>query len=421
MSTVRRNLRPTRTGPVAALDVGTTKVCCFIARPDGADLPRIIGIGHQVAKGVRNGSVVDMEAAEASIRATVEAAEQMAGTTVRRVLLNVSGGAPASRTVRFEVSVAGYEIGDGDVRRALRQSRQLHAPQGRDLIHAIPTAFSIDGSRGIRDPRGMFGERLGVDMHVVTAGAGPTRNLTTCVRRCHLDVEALAVAPYAAGLAALVQDEMELGVTVIDMGGGATTLAVFFDGAAVYTDSVPLGGVHVTNDVARMLSTPLTQAERLKTLYGHCLASAVDRRELIEVPAVGDSDREAANQVPRKLLVDIVRTRVEETLEMVRDRLAASGFDKRAGRRVVLTGGASQLPGLRELAARLLDRQVRMGRPIRIRGLAEATGGPAFATCAGLVTLALHHEPAAAAQARLAENEPTGWLGRLGLWLRESF
>ncbi len=409
-----------RTGVIAALDVGTTKVCCFIARVDGSGVPRIVGIGHQVSAGVRNGGIVDMERAEASIRAAVHAAETMAGLTVRQVMVNASGGRPVSRTLGFEVPIAGHEIGNGDVRRVLRRSRYLHEPAGREVIHAIPVGFTIDGSRGIRDPRGMYGARLGVNTHVVTAATGAMRNLTTCVRRCHLNVEALVVAPYAAGLAALVEDETDLGVVLIDIGGGTTSLAVFFDGAVVYTDSIPVGGAHVTNDIARMLSTPLKHAERIKTLYGHCIAGAVDEQASVEVPPIGEDEPSAANRVAKATLIGIIQPRMEEIFELVRGRLGASGFDIVAGRRAVLTGGASQLPGVRDLAAGILGKQVRMGRPTRLAGLAEATGGPAFATCAGLVTFAVRQQPALAAQDRLADEEPAGVFGRLGEWLRET-
>ncbi len=211
--------------PVAAVDVGTTKVCCFIARPDG-DQPRIIGIGHQISRGVKNGAIVDIEAASHSIATAVNAAEQMAGEQIEEVggqLL--SGGIGPSRLVKAEIAVNGREISDGDMRRVLEMGYRLKEPADRTVIHSVPVGFSIDGSRGIRDPRGMFGQKLGVNVNVVTAASSGLRNLTSCIGRCHLEIAALVVSPYAAGLAALVDDESELGVTVIDMGGGATTIA----------------------------------------------------------------------------------------------------------------------------------------------------------------------------------------------------
>lgn len=415
-----------RGGLITALDVGSTKVCCFIARLDEQRgqhrAGRIIGIGHQASRGVRNGAIVDLEAAEASIRAAVSAAEQMAGTTVQGVVVNVSGGQPASRTVGVEVSIAGQQIADSDMRRALGHTWQDDADGERELIHSIPVGYSIDGNRGIRDPRGMFGDRLGVDMHLITAQASALRNLAACVARCHLEIDAMVVSPYAAGLACLVEDEMDLGAIVIDMGGGTTSIAVFFDGNVVFTDCVRVGGGHVTQDIARGLSTPLVQAERIKTLYGSAVASPADDREAIEVPLVGEDDTSGATQIPKSLLVGIIHPRVEETLELVRGRLAASGFDKLAGRRAVLTGGACQLPGVRDLAARILDKQVRIGRPLKLGGLAEATSGPAFATSAGLVGYAGRREADAGAAAfGPPPEQQAGFIGRIGEWFRAAF
>jgi cell division protein FtsA len=267
----------------------------------------------------------------------------------------------------------------------------------------------------------MYGERLGVDMHVVTAAAGPVRNLSTCIARCHLDIRSLVVSPYAAGLASLVDDEMDLGVCVVDMGGGTTTLAVFFDGNVVYTDSIPIGGQHVTSDIARGLSTPLAHAERMKTLYGNCIPSPADEREQITVPQVGEEDQAQANTIPKSILVGIIQPRLEETFELVRSRLETSGFDKIAGRRIVLTGGASQLAGVRELSQLVLDKQVRMGRPIRIGGLAESTNGPAFSVAAGLIAYAQRVATEEPRPSRMHADVPNGLFGRLGNWLKENF
>ena len=411
-----------RGGLVAALDVGTTKICCFIARTGDNGQPQVLGIGHQVAHGVRGGTIVDMEAAERAILSTVHAAEQMAGETIREVIVNVSGGYPHSQTIGVEVAIAGQEVSDGDLRKVLDFSTVYQSPQDRRLIHSIPVSYSIDGSRGIRDPRGMFGDKLGVDMHLVTAAAGPLRNLQTCVQRCHLDIQALVVSPYAAGLATLVEDEMELGVTVIDMGGGTTTIAVFFDGNVVFTDAIPLGGGHVTNDIARGLSTPLIHAERMKTLYGNCIPSPADERDMITVPQVGEDDPAQSTTIPKSILVGIVQPRMEETFELVRSHLEAGGFNKIAGRRVVLTGGACQLSGVRELAALVLDKQVRIGRPIRAGGLAEATGGPAFATASGLLSYALAADVEALRPGRvISSGDSGGVFGRIGNWFRENF
>ncbi|MEI8393773.1 MAG: cell division protein FtsA [Rhodospirillaceae bacterium] len=407
-------------GVIAALDVGSTKICCLIARADDPNKIKVIGVGHQSSQGVRAGTIVNMEDAEAAIGNAVHAAEQMAGVTIRDVYVNVSGGHPTSQTLGVEVAILDQEVTEVDLRRALAQGRAQHRIPENEVIHAIPVSYSLDGNRGIRDPRGMFGDRLGVALHIVTAHSGPLRNLHTCVGRCHLDIEGMAVSPYASGLSCLVEDELDLGVTCIDMGGGTTTIAVFSEGNLVYTSCVPAGGAHVTNDIARGLTTPVGHAERMKILYGNAMTSSADEREMINVPLVGEDDRVQGNQVPKSQLGRIIQPRLEEIFELVRSRLEAGGMAKLAGRRVVLTGGAAQLPGTRELAQQILDKQVRIGKPARVVGLSEATSGPAFATAAGLLIQATrqHHtelpagSPATAASGNL--------LGRVGSWLREN-
>ncbi len=419
--TMRKSRLNTRNGLIAALDIGSSKICCLIAKVDDLGRPSVVGIGHQLSRGVKSGTIVDMDDAELAVLTAVHAAEKMSAETIDEVVVNLSGGYPVSQTIGVEVAIAGHEVGDGDLRRVLEHGRAIEVGSDRQVVHSIPVGYSIDGNRGIRDPRGMYGDRLGVTMHIVTAAAGAARNIATCVNRCHLEVSALVVSPYASGLATLVEDEKELGVTVIDMGGGTTSIAVFFDGQVVFTDSVAIGGNYVTSDIARGLSTPLAHAERMKTLYGSALSSPSDERELINVPQIGEDGSGHSNQVAKSILVGIIQPRLEETFELVRARLEASGFDKLAGRRVVLTGGAAQLTGARELAQLVLDKQVRMGRPIRIAGLAESTAGPAFSTAAGLIAYAIRREAELRPLLRPERVHPHRLLDRVGGWLRENF
>ena len=409
-----------RTGLITALDVGTTKVACFIARPLVNGAAEVIGVGHQVSKGIKNGNIVDMAAVEDSIRTTVEAAEHMAGENVRDVVLCVSGSVPESKLISFDVAISGHEISEVDLKRALDPT-WLYSQQvdDRQIIHTLPVAYSIDGNPGVKDPRGMYGEKLGVNMHVITASAGALRNITACGNRCHLDVESQVVGPYAAGLSCLVEDEKELGVICIDMGGGTTDLSVFFDGEIVYTDSVPLGGNHVTNDIARGLSTPVAYAERMKTLYGSAVPSPSDDQEVIKVPLVGEED-DGENQISRSMLVGIIRPRIEEIFELVREKLEPTGFEKAGARRVVLTGGASQLTGVRELAAEMMDKQVRLGRPNYVKGLAESVNGPAFSAPAGLIQVVMKERKAMSQTSSRTMDAPNNKFGRIGKWIREN-
>ncbi|NBC31545.1 MAG: cell division protein FtsA [Alphaproteobacteria bacterium] len=403
---------------LAVLDVGTTKVACFIGRVAEGGRVRIIGLSHQVNRGVKAGSIVDMEAAEAAIGSAVTAAEDMAGETIHGLLVSMAGGHPSSRTVGIEVDIAGHAVSDADIRQALKIDPD-DLPDDSELVHAIPVTYALDGNRGIRDPRGMFGDTLGLELHLVSTASGAMRNLATCIQRCHLQVDAFVTAPYASGLACLVEDEMQLGATVIDLGGGTTSVGVFFDGRLVFVDSLPVGGAHVTNDIARGLTTSITAAERLKTFYGSAVTSPADDRELIDVPLIGERDPDQSNHVPKSLLTGIIQPRLEEVFELVRSRLEASGFHRVAGRRVVLTGGASQMQGIQELARTVLDKQVRLGRPRTMPGLAEATSGPAFSAAVGLLAHADRHYADMAVVSRLEDGPAGGLLGRLGGWIRE--
>lgn len=412
-----------RSGLIAALDIGTTKISCLIGRLNASNELRIVGVGHHASRGVRSGTLVDLEAAEVTIRATVDAAERMAGETIRHVVVNVSAGQPRSRLIAAEVAVAGHDIGDADVRRVLDPVHYGEAlANDHEVVHAIPVGYSIDGTNGVHDPRGMYGQRLRASLHVITASSGALRNLSTCVARCYLEIAAKAVSPYAAALGTLVEDEKSLGVTLIDMGGGSTSVAVFFDSQLVHTETLPVGGNHVTRDLARGLSTPIPQAERIKTLYGSCQPSQADGRQMIEVPPITDDGVSELGQVPRSLLVNIIRPRVEEIFEMVRARLEDAGFDKVAGRRVVLTGGACQLAGIPDLATSILNKQVRVGRPRRIEGLPDAAAGPGFATCVGLLDYAVTQTQESIARSLMPDQPPpAGRWSKIGHWLRDNF
>ena len=417
-----------RSGVAAALDIGTTKVCCLIAHadghrgPSGNIRPRIVGIGHQVSSGLRKGTVVNLEEAEVSIRAVVEAAEQMAGENINSVVINLSGGRQESRLITYEVSIAGHEIGDADIRRILDPANmEGEKAEDREYVHTIPVGYTVDGSRGVLDPRGLFGERLGVNTHIISALRGPLRNLQTAVSRCHLTTEDIVVSPYASALGCLSEDEKKMGVTCVDMGGGTTSVSVFFDGELVHAQVLGLGGDNVTNDISRGLVTPLNHAERMKTLYGNALPSANDDQQIIKVPPMGDGSQEDGNLIPRSMLVSIIRPRIEEIFEQLRDRLVNTGLDKVAGRGLVLTGGASQLAGVAEVASRILDKQVRLGRPLAMDGMPEAAMGPTFSTCRGLMHYAISHRTEAIFRESRDGHQFSGRIGLIGQWLRENF
>jgi cell division protein FtsA len=428
-----KQIPPRRSAVLSVLDVGASKIVCLIARLMPAQPSdtlrgrthscRILGIGHQRSRGLKAGAVVDMEEAENAIRLALDAAERMAGVQVESVIVNVTGGRLGSQHYQAKINIGGRAAAEPDVHRVLEAAASRAARQGRAVLHSLPNGFSLDSTRGVRDPKGMIGDELGADMHVVSCDRAAARNLMLAVERCHLDIEAVVSSPYASGLSALVDDEAEMGAALIDFGGGCTSIGVFASGHLTHIDAVALGGNHVTMDVARGLSIRLGDAERLKTLYGSCMSSSSDERETVAVSQVGD-DPEHSVHLPKSQLVRIIRPRVEEILELVRDRLKEAGFSAQAGRRLVLTGGACQLTGLAEEARRIISPQVRIGRPLGIQGLPESAKNPAFSTAVGLLVYPQvagveHFEPRRHGAARATGTD--GYVSRVGRWLKESF
>src|ERR1700719_1285091 len=368
-------ISPHRSAVVAALDIGSSKIACLIARlrPQGpqqvltrrSHTVEVIGFGHTAARGRKAAGVVNLTQVEEGIRQAVDAAERMAAVEIESVILPISSGRLSGELFAADVDIVGSGVSEGDIARVLGAGSRHSQRDSRAVLHSLPVGYSIDGTEGIRDPRGMLGGRFGVDMHVATTDIAAARNLMLALERCHLSGEAMVARPYVAGLSSLADDEADLGAAAVDMGAG-TTMAVFIGGRFVYLDGFALGGQHVTTDIARGLNARIVDAERIKTLYGSVLAGGSDERDMITVPPINDDEREQTQFVSRATLVQIIKPRVEEILEMVRDRLATSAFAAEARGRVVLTGGASQLTGLAELAGRILDRPVRGGRPLRV-------------------------------------------------------
>ncbi len=363
-------VRGVRSGPFGVLDIGSTKIACLIGRAESDGRLRALGFGWQKSRGIKSGGIVDLDEAEKAIRAAVGTAEEQADIRLKSVYVNLSCGQPESRLFNVQWPVDGRAVTADDIKRVVREARLRAISEGRATIHVLPLSFSTDETIGVSDPRGLFCDTLTAQLHVVDTGNTALRTLAACLSRCELDIAALVSAPMAAGLASLVDDERELGATVVDMGGGTTTLAVFGEGQLLHTAHLPIGGIHVTNDIARGFSTSVAHAERLKALYGNCQGSPDDERELLPVPQVGEDEHQIA-KIPRSMLISIIRPRLEEIFELVKDRMETAGLGNAGGTRVVLTGGASQLGGVREMAAQILERNVRLGRPGGMIGLPD--------------------------------------------------
>ena len=413
-------LRGGRAGPFGVLDIGTSKVICLIGRCEADGALRVLGMGWQRGRGMRGGGITDLDEAERAIRGAVAQAEDMSDHRLRSVTVNLTCGAPESRLFNVQWPVGGRAVTEADVRRVVHEGRARALSEGRETIHTLPLTFSVDDTPGVADPRGHHCETLTARLHVIDATTMALRNLGATAARADLDIAELVSAPMAAGLSVLVEDERELGATVIDMGAGTTGLAVFCEGQLLHTAQLPVGGQHVTNDVARLLSTTVAAAERIKTLNGSAQGSPDDEREMLTVPMVGEDDHAHA-KYPRSMVVSIIKPRLEETFELVRDRLDSAGLGRAAGSRVVLTGGASQLVGAREMAGRILGRPVRLGRPDTrlLRGLPDAATGPGFAVSAGLLTWAAGEGRALSDLDLGARERPAGLLRRIAAFLRD--
>ncbi|HTR12429.1 MAG TPA: cell division protein FtsA [Roseiarcus sp.] len=428
-----RQIPARKSAILSVLDVGASKIVCLIARltpmepsdalPGRTHRCKVLGIGHQRSSGVKGGAVVDLAAAENAVRLAIDAAERMAGVEVGGVIVNISGGLLASQRYTAKAALRGKSVSEHDIHRVLEAASAASSSPGRTILHALATGYWLDATPDVRDPKGMIGEELGVNLHVASCDSAAARNLMLVIERCHLKVEAMVATPYAAGLSTLADDEAELGSAIVDFGGGSTTVGVFAGGRLIHVDAVAVGGIHVTRDIARGLNISMTDAERLKTLHGSCLASPSDDRDSIAIHRLGD-DMDHPNHLPKSELLRIIRPRVEEILELVRDRLRASGHVVQSGRRLVMTGGGCQLTGLPELARSIVSSQARIGRPLGIEGLPESGKSPSFAAAVGLMVYPQlagleYFEPTRSVSRQT--HEGGGYAARVGRWLRESF
>jgi cell division protein FtsA len=416
---------------VTALDVGTSKIGCLIARIQSppewfagngeAVQFEVLGFGHHRAEGLKGGMVTHLDRAEHCIRSAVDEAERMAGVTVEDVHLAVTCGRLKSESFSASVALPTGIVREDDTLRVLAGGRQYAGRERRTVLHALPTSYRLDDNAGIRDPHGMCGERLVVDIHAVTADEVALRNLMLCVERCHLGVASLVAAPYASALSVITADEAKLGVGCLDFGAGTTTLSVFADGHFVHADAIAVGGNGVTTDIARALAAPIEHAERLKTLHGSAFATPSDEREIITYPSMGDVEPRSMNQINKAQLAVIIRPRIEEILDFMRRRLAASAPASEGAQNLVLTGGGSQLTGLADLASNMFGRPVRLGRPRVMHGLAQGAG-PDFAVATGLLLQSARGDDRLSGRAEQRFlSTGTGYLARVSDWIRDNF
>ena len=392
-------------GVIGILDVGTSKIACLVLRfdePDslcetdgvgpmmGQSSFRVIGAATTRSRGVKFGEIAQMNETERAIRTVVQAAQKMANVRIDHVIASFSGAEPRSYGLAGEWELQNSVVTEQDVACVLASCDAPDIGVGREVLHAHPVNFALDHRTGLGDPRGQIGNRLACDMHLLSVDGSVVQNLLYCIKRCDLELAGIASSAYVSGISSLVDDEQELGAACIDMGGGTTGISIFLKKHMIYADSIRMGGDHVTSDISKGLQIPLVMAEKIKTKHGGVFATGMDDREMIEMGGESGDWEKDRRQISRTELIGIMRPRVEEILEEVQSRLDAAGFDSLPSQSIVITGGASQIPGLDFLAARILGQQVRLGRPLRVQGLPQAATGAAFASAVGLCLFAAH-------------------------------
>ncbi len=402
---------------IVGLDIGTTKICAIVGEQTDDGIS-IIGIGSHPSKGLRKGVVVNIESTVAAIKRAVEEAELMAGCDITTVNASITGSHVKGINSRGIVAIKEREVRPTDMQRVIDAAQQVAIPVDREVLHVIPQEYIIDNQDGVRDPVGMSGVRLEAKVHIVTAAVSAAQNVIKCCNRAGLNVGEIILAPLATAESVLGQDEKELGVAVVDIGGGTTDLAIFANGSVMHTTVLPLGGNHLTNDVAVGLRTPANEAEKIKQRYGCVLTSLVSREETIEVPSVGGRNPRILS---RQILSEILEPRMEEIFNLVRQEIARAGFEDRISAGIVLAGGCATLEGMPELAEQVFNLPVRRGMPKEVGGLTDVVRNSMYATGVGLVQLAAK---SGASRDKVKGEAETGYSkvrSRVREWLSEIF
>nr|WP_310523051.1 cell division protein FtsA [Polymorphobacter sp.] len=402
---------------IAVLDVGTSKVAALIALVGADGQPRVIGTGQKPCGGLKRGLVTDFERTEAAIRGAMDQAERAAGVQVEFVHASISAGNLGSDVATAEIDIAGASITAADMMTLREAGRARIDPHGRTVVHAQPALYALDGQPGVESPVGFHADRLGMDIHVVTADTPPLKNLDRAIKNAHIGLRSLVASPLAASLATLEREERELGVALIEIGAGVTTIAVHSFGMLVGVAAIPMGGDDITYDLAAAFATRRSHAERLKALDGSAMAVPKDNHEAVEIPPMNDDSMAEPLRVPKAQIIGVVRHRLDLIFREVAIKLDQLGFTGPQARQLVLTGGGAELRSIADFAQGALNRNVRIGRPRGLTGLPPAQSGPAFATLAGLVLFAAAEVPDI--WHMTAAPKPSGGGGRLATMIEK--
>jgi len=403
---------------IVGIDVGTTKICVLVGELDRDGKLNIVGVGTCPSQGLRRGVVVNIEETVTSIAAALDRAERLSGKKLVTAYVGIAGSHIESENSKgfVAISPSHRDIIQNDISRAIEVARAIPLTANREVIHVIPRGYVVDGQEGIKNPIGMSGFRLEVETHIITGSVSSIRNLITCVHKAQVEIEDLVLEPLASSEAVLEDGETDLGVALIDIGGGTTDIAIFSDGAIWHTVVLPIGGNLITSDIAIGLRLPFAVAEELKITYGHCDPATIADDDMIDLAQFMP---DCNDLVPRKLLAEIIQARVEELFNMVHEELKKSGYDGLLPAGLVITGGTAELPGILELAGQTLDLPARVGSPLGLLGLADSISRPAYATAVGLLLWGLRHTSLYIDEEEPEEEGSTNdMMSRLGRWLR---
>lgn len=409
--------KKSQSGVVVGLDIGTSKIAAIVGKISSSGEIEVLGLGTYPSKGLKKGVVVNIDSTVESIQRAVEAAEKMSGYTANSVYVGIAGSHIKSFNSNGMVGIRNQEVTEEDIQRVIDAARTQAIPGDQKLLHILPQEYIVDNQDGIREPIGMSGVRLEAKVHMVTGALSSVQNITKCIQRCELKVEDIILEQLASSVAVLSDDEKELGVCLVDIGGGTTDIAVFHQGAIRHSSVIPVAGDQVTNDIAVALRTPTPAAEKIKRKYACALPQLVVEDEEIEVPSIGD---QPARCLSRRTLVEVVEPRYEELFQLVQSELRRSGFEDMLAAGIVLTGGSSMVEGVVELAEEVLNMPVRLGRPHGVAGLAQEVDCPSFATTVGLLIYAREHGQLQPEEQRDINSGP-GVLARMKSWFKNSF
>ena len=402
---------------IVGLDIGTSKIVAIVGEISVDDEIEIIGIGSSRSRGLKKGVVVNIESTVHSIQRAIEEAELMAGCEIHSVYTGIAGSHIRSLNSHGIVAIRDNEVSVGDVDRVIDAARAVAIPADQKILHILPQEFVIDNQEGVKEPIGMSGVRLEAKVHIVTGAVSAAQNIVKCVRRCGLDVDDIILEQLASSYSVLTEDEKDLGVCLVDIGGGTTDIAVFTDGAIHHTAVIPIAGDQVTNDIAIALRTPTQHAEDIKVQYACALTQLANPEETIEVPSVGDR---APRRLARQTLAEVVEPRYEELFTLVQTEIRRSGFEDLIAAGIVLTGGSSKMEGVVELAEEIFHMPVRIGSPGYVTGLSDVVKSPIYSTGVGLLLFGRRQVHESIPQVRLSGNMK-GILERMKSWFQGNF